>query len=173
MASTKNYRAVVGVFSYIDDALEAIKRARLEKLDFRVYSPVPHHELEDATMPKKSPVRFFTILGAITGLVSGFALAILTSLDYPLRVSAKPIAAVPSFIVVGFECTILFGGLATFLGLVSLCRLPDVFRKLGFDPRFTQDKFGVVIGCPGEQVDDVVAGLREIGADEVQVRDGI
>jgi hypothetical protein len=118
-------------------------------------------------------VRFFTATGAVTGLYAGFGLAILTSLDYPLRVSAKDIAAIPSFIVVGFECTILFGGLATFLALVLLCRLPDLIRKVGFDPRFTQDKFGVVIGCSVAQVDDVSKSFNSSGADEVQVRDAL
>lgn len=170
---TSTPKAVVGVFTYLDDTIEAINRAKSEGFDYRVYSPVPRHEIEDVTYPQKSPVRFITFFGAITGLISGFSLAILTSLDYPLRVSAKEIAAVPSFIVVGFECTILFGGVFTFLALLFFCRLPDVLRKVGFDNRFTQDKFGVVIGCRSEQVDDIVTGLKQIGADEVQVRDGI
>jgi Protein of unknown function (DUF3341) len=166
-------QVVVGIFTYIDDALAAIKLAQEKQLDYRVYSPVPHHELEEATYPNKSPVRFITATGAVTGLIGGFALAILTSLDYPLRVSAKPVDAVPSFIVVGFECTILFGGIATFLALLHFCRLPDILRKVGFDPRFTQDKFGVVVGCTIDEAATIKRSFEQVGADEVQVREGL
>jgi len=166
-------RVVVGVFTYLDDALSAVRFAKEKKYDYRVYSPVPHHEIEHETYPEKSPVRFITGIGAVTGLIAGFSLAILTSLDYPLRVSAKAVAGVPAFIVVGFECTVLFGGLATFGALLHFCRLPDILRKVGFDPRFTQDKFGVVIGCSSDEADGVKATFEGVGADEVQVREGL
>jgi hypothetical protein len=166
-------KVLVGVYTYIDDALQAISFAKRERLDYRVYSPVPHHELEEATMPEKSPVRFITGIGAVTGLCFGFGLAIWSSLDYPLRVSAKDIASIPGFVVIGYECTILFGGLATLFALLIFCRLPDFLGRIGFDPRFSQDKFGVVIGCPTDQVEVVRRELESKGADEVQVKEGL
>jgi hypothetical protein len=164
---------LVGVYTFLDDAIKSIKKVQEEGLSLRVYSPVPHHELEELTKPEQSPVRWFTLTGAITGITSGFALAIWTSLDYPLRVSAKTIASVPGFVVIGYECTILFGGLATLLALLIFCRIPDVMRKIGFDKRFTQDKFGVVVGCPADRLVEIKAALEAAGADEVQVREGL
>lgn len=166
-------KAVVGVFTYIDDALQAIAWSKSRKLDIRVYAPIPHPELEAAVEPERSPVRFVTGLGAICGLTGGFALAILTSLDYPLRVSAKDIAGIPAFIVIGFECTILLGGIFTFLALLHFCRLPNILKSIGFDPRFTQDKFGVVVGCSESEVGEVEENLKNCGADEVEVREGL
>ena len=166
-------RAVVGVFSFFDDAIKAVRRAKQENLEYRVYSPVPHHELEAETMPARSPVRFITAVGAVTGLVSGFALAIWCSLDWPLRSSAKDVISVPGFVVIGYECTILFGALATLAALFHFCRLPDLFRKIGYDPRFSQDKFGVVIACGRDDADQVRNALLECGADEVEVRGGL
>jgi hypothetical protein len=164
---------LVGVYTFLDDALRAIRKVKQEGLDLRVYSPVPHHALEDETRPGQSPVRWLTLLGAISGLTGGFTLAIWTSLDYPLRVSAKTIPSIPGFVVIGYECTILFGGLATLLALLLFCRIPDVLRKIGFDRRFTQDKFGVVVGCPAERLVEIKAALEAAGADEVQVREGL
>ena len=169
----KGNKAVVGVFTYLDDAIKAIKKMKAADLDYRVYSPVPHHELEEVTLPERSPIRFITIAGALAGLTGGFALAIFCSLDYPLRVSAKDIVSIPGFVVIGYECTILFGALATMGALLHFCRLPDILRKVGFDPRFTQDKFGVVVGCEKNQVDTVSSDLSACGADEVEVRDGL
>jgi Protein of unknown function (DUF3341) len=165
-------RVVVGVFSYFDDTIKAIKRVKEEDLDFKVFSPVPNHELEELLTPESSPMRFFTGLGAVFGITAGFALAIWTSLDYPLRVSAKPIPSIPGFVVIGYECTILFGGLATLLGLLALCRIPYFFKEVGAHPKFMQDKFGVVVGCPGNKVLDIKSALESLGADEVQIREG-
>lgn len=166
-------KAIVGVFSYLDDTLNAVRAAKQSNLDYRVYSPVPNHELEEETFPQKSPVRIITIIGALTGLTFGFALAILCSLDWPLRVSAKDIVSVPGFVVIGYECTILFGAIFNLLAMFHFCRIPDILRKIGYDPRFSGDKFGVVIGCQSGQVDEVKEKLLQAGAEEVQVREGL
>ncbi len=168
----KGERVVVGVFTYFDDTIKAIKRVKSDGLDFRVYSPVPNHELEELLTPESSPMRFFTGLGAVSGIIGGFTLAIWTSLDYPLRVSAKAIPSIPGFVVIGYECTILFGGLATLFGLLSLCRIPYPFREVGFDESFTQDKFGIVVGCAGDKAFELKSAFEAAGADRVEVKEG-
>lgn len=173
MSGMRGNKVVVGVFTFLDDTLKAIKTVKESNLDYRVYSPVPRHEIEEATMPKKSPVRFFTLIGGMTGLTFGYSLAIWTSLDYPMRVSAKDVVSPPGFFPVGYECTILFGALCTLFALLYFCKIPDLMRKVGFDPRFSLDKFGVVVGCDGREVDRIKAKLVASGAEEVQVRDGL
>lgn len=164
---------VVGVFTYIDDAIDAIKGAKAAQLDYQVYSPFFSHELDSYATEGRSPVRMFSSVGACLGLTFGFAMTILCSLDWPIRVSAKDIVSVPAYIPVGYECTILFGALFTLASMFHFSRLPDIIRKVGFDPRFSQDKFGVVIGCDRAQIDEVKKKLLESGAEEVDVRDGI
>lgn len=166
-------KAVVGVFKYLDDLVHAINQAKADSLDYRVYSPVPHHAIEEATSPGRSNVRVFTSIGAVVGCIAGFALAILCSMDYPLRVSAKDVVSVPGFVVIGYECTILFGALATLIGLFHFCRLPDILRKVGYDPRFSDDKFGIVVAVEGRRVDEVSAKLKSCGAEEIDVREAL
>ena len=172
MAASGN-KAVVGVFSYVDDCAKAIHSARSSELDYRVYSPVPNHTLEHLCAPKRSPVRFVNGTGALTGLTFGFALAILCSMDWPMRVSSKDVVSIPGFVVIGYECTILFGAIATLLALLHFCRLPDILHKVGYDPRFSCDKFGLVIGCDSNQIDKVKAQLQAAGAEEISVKDGL
>lgn len=169
----KGNKIIVGVYEYLDDVLAIVEKIKARGLDYRVYSPAANHHLEDATFPGKSPVRRVTLTGALTGLTFGFALAILCSMDWPLRVSAKDIVAIPSFFVVGYECTILFGALATLLGVFHFCRLPDVFRKIGYDLRFSDDRFGVAVGVRHEEIESVQKELEESGAERVEVRDGL
>lgn len=169
----KGSKAIVGVFSYLDDTIKAVDAAKEAGYEFQVYSPVPNHYLEHATTEGRSPLKYVTGAAALTGLTFGFALAILCSLDYPLRVSAKDIVSVPGFFVIGYECTILFGAIFTLKALFLFCGIPDVFRKVGYDPRFSDDKFGVVIGCNPSDIDAVSGVLKSAGAEEVDVKDGL
>ena len=166
-------KAIVGVYKYLDDAIRAIEFAKHEDRDFKVYSPFWSHDIEAAATTGKSNVRKFTIVGALTGLTFGFTLAISTAMDYPLRVSAKDIVAPPSVVVIGYECTILFGAIFTLIALLHFCRIPDIFRKVGYDPRFSDDRFGVVVGCESPDVDQVKKRLLDSGAEEVLVREGL
>jgi hypothetical protein len=166
-------RAVVGIFTYMDDALEAVKKVKSANHEYRMYSPVPRHEIEEVTYPEKSPVRTVSLACALTGCICGWALAILCSLDWPMRTSAKNIASIPAFFVPGYEWTILFGGLGTLAAIFVFCKIPNVLRTAGYDPRFSHDKFGVVVACTGNQVDDVKKRMMDSGADEVDVRESL
>lgn len=166
-------RVVVGVFEFLDDAMRAVDAARGAQLDYKVYSPVPSHELEEKLMPEKSPVRIVTLIGAISGLVFGFALTIWCSLDFPLRTSAKPIISVPAFTVIAYETTILLGALFTLAALLFFCKLPHLVRAVGYDPRFSADRFGVVVGCDLKDTEDVRARLLAAGAEEATIKEAL
>jgi hypothetical protein len=161
--------AVVGVFGQLDATVSAIEALKANGYaNYRVYSPVPRPELAEALAKKESPVRLFTLFGALSGTAFGFFYAIATSLDWPLITGGKPIIAWPPFIVIGFETTILIGSLVTVAGMFLLAGLPKLGRAPGYDPRFSNDKFGVVaFGGPAQ-----LAEAREIfgrcGAEEVK-----
>ena len=44
---------------------------------------------------------------------------------------------------------------------------------MGYDPRFSNDKFGVVVACGWEDVVAVGEVLRQSGADEVNVKNAL
>jgi len=160
---------VVGVFGHLDATVAAVETLKARGYaNYRVYSPVPRPELAEALAKKESPVRLFTLFGALTGTAFGFFYAIATSLDWPLLTGGKPIVSWPPFIVIGFETTILIGSLVTVAGMFLLAGLPKLGRAPGYDPRFSNDKFGVVaFGGPAQ-----LAEAREIfghcGAEEVK-----
>ncbi|HVO34580.1 MAG TPA: DUF3341 domain-containing protein [Gemmatimonadales bacterium] len=160
---------VVGVFGQLDATVTAIETLKARGYaNYRVYSPVPRPELAEALAKRESPVRLFTLFGALSGTAFGFFYAIATSLDWPLITGGKPIIAWPPFIVIGFETTILIGALVTVAGMFLLAGLPKLGRAPGYDPRFSNDKFGVVaFGGPAQ-----LAEAREIfghcGAEEVR-----
>ncbi len=166
-------KVVVGVFHYMDDLLRNVETVKAAGYEYKVYSPMARHEIEHATMPEKSPVRRFTLTGGILGCTAGWSLAILCSMDWPLRVSSKDIVSPPGFFVVGYEWTILFAALATFVALLHYCRIPDIFRKVGYDPRFSDNKFGLVVSVNPTEADSIKKKMMESGAEEVDIRDGL
>lgn len=160
---------VVGVFGSIDGALLALKELKSKGYaNITVYSPTPHHELEEVLDEGISPVRLFTLIGCLTGCAFGFYYAIGTSLDWALNTGGKPIVSLPPFVVIGFECTILIGALSTVAGMFFNARLPKLRQAAGYDPRFSNDKFGIVAFGGPSQVTNAEQILRAAGAEEVR-----
>ena len=91
-----------------------------------VITPIPVPATEEILKMKRSPLRFFTLAGALTGLSAGFALTIFTVFDWPLITGGKPLISLPPFIVIAFALTILLGSLASFAGFLILGRMPSI-----------------------------------------------
>src|SRR2546429_8384251 len=161
---------VLGVFSYLDTTVDAIKKLRAAgHTDFTVYSPVPRHEIEDALGQAVSPVRMFTLIGGIAGCAIGAWLTLWMSYDWPIVLGGKPVGSVPPYVVIMFEMTILFGALATILGI--LFNALFAARRLGtvaYDARFTNDKFGIFVPSELARQGQVEGLLRGTGAEEVR-----
>lgn len=141
---------IKGVFAHLDCLVDAIADLRTAGIhDFEVASPFPRHDLEEVIYggAPPSPIRWWTLIGGVTGGTFGFTLAALTSADWPMTIPAgKPIVSIPPFMIPTFECTVLFGALFTLLGLIYHCRLPllNPVAELE-DPRFSDDCFGIVV----------------------------
>jgi hypothetical protein len=164
--------SVLGVFAHVDTTVRAIKELRARGFGaVAAYTPLPLEEVEEALtghgLPR-SPVRLFTLVGALIGTASGFALTIWSSLKWNLVVGGKPIVSIPPYVIIAFELTILLGGLCTLLGLFVTARLPGLRGSPRYDPRFTADRFGVEVACPPDQLQTVEEILRRAGAEEVR-----
>src|SRR6266550_3140054 len=81
----------------------------------------------------------------------------------------KPVGSIPPYVVIMFEMTILFGALSTILGIL----LNTLFaaRRAGtilYDPRFTNDRFGIFVPAGSDKAAKVESLLRDAGAEEVR-----
>lgn len=162
---------VLGVFAHVDTTVRALEELRAKGYhDLTVYTPVPIHEIEDVLERDRpvSRVRLFTLIGGLVGTASGFFLTIWSSLVWGLWVGGKPAASVPPYVVIAFELTILFGGIATLIGMVTLGRLPKLRPSPTYDPRFSNDRFGVAVHFVPGRGDSVRDILKSAGAEEVR-----
>ncbi|NIM11708.1 MAG: DUF3341 domain-containing protein [Candidatus Aminicenantes bacterium] len=89
-------------------------------------TPFHIHEAEHILKTKPSALRFFILIGAVAGLVLSLAFIIFTVFDWPLITGGKPLVSIPAYIIIAFECTILIGGIVSFMGFLHLNRLPNV-----------------------------------------------
>src|SRR5690554_3652128 len=162
---------VLGVFAELDATTLAIERLREAGLrHMAVFTPVPRHELEHALHEPESPVRLFTLVGGLTGAATGFALPTWTSLDWPLVTGGKPIIAIPAWVIIAFELTILFGALSTVAGLFIMARLPRTKPFIVYDPSFSSDRYGVYVQPPPGREAEARSTLEKAGAVEVRER---
>ncbi len=169
-------RYLLGVFDDGASAARAITRLRGGGLrGVTAYGPEPHHDVEAALGEPVSPIRTFTLVGALLGCATGFALPLLTVRDWPLITGGKALYSIPPFVVIAFELTILFGAIAGMLGFFTLSRLPRLpglsrpATPLASDPRFLHDCFGVLVPCDGDaQGATARAALEAAGALEIR-----
>lgn len=160
---------VLGVFHHVDAATSAVADLRRAGLrEITVYAPLPHHDIEHALHRPESSVRVFTLVGGLTGAAAGFALPIWTSLDWPLVTGGKPIISLPPFVIIGFELTILFGALATVLGLFLNILRSRPKADYAYDPSFSAGSFGVLVVPPAGRQREAADALRDAGAVEVR-----
>ena len=162
---------VLGVFAHVDTTLQAIRDLRSGGFsELTVYTPVPVEEIEHEVEKVRplSAVRLFTVVGALTGTCTGFFLTIWSSLKWELVTGGKTPVSIPPFVIIAFELTILFGGLATALAVLVLGHLPRLKPSATYDPRFTLDRFGIAVACAPDKVDSVQSLLSAAGAEEVR-----
>ncbi len=145
------------VFEHLDstvDACKALRAAGYKK--FRAFAPLPeHHLLEDGLALEHSPVRVFTLSGALTGAATGFGFTSWTSLDWPLVTGGKPLLSIPAYVVIAFECAILFGALATVIGLFINAGLPNFRRKVAYHPACSSGAFGIYVPVSAAKASEV------------------
>lgn len=164
-------QGILASYEYLDSTVDAIgnlRKAGFKKI--KAYAPYPDHHIEHALGYDQSPVRVFTLVGALTGTASGFAFTSWTSVDWPLVVGGKPIIAIPAFIPIVFEMTVLFGALATVIGLFILSKLPDLRPAVVYDPEFTAGRYGVYIEAEGSRLEEA---RKIMNAEEpIELREG-
>jgi hypothetical protein len=163
----KAVSGVLAAFKHEDAAVTAITGLKAKGYqDLTVYSAAPNHLVEQALDQPVSWVRLFTLIGGLTGCAAGFGMTLWMSYDWPLLVGGKPIGAIPPYVVLAFELTILFGALSTVAGVIILSALRSL-KGRPFRPEFTDDTIGVFVPCPPEQRSTIRRFFQEVGSEEV------
>ena len=143
---------IYGMMAEFDSATDLVAAAHkthdagYKKID--AYSPFPVEALAEA-IRCTNHVPLVTLIGAAIGGLSGYLMQYwMAAISYPINVGGRPYHSWPSFIVVTFEMTILFGGISAVFGMLALNGLPMPYHPVFNVPRFvmaSKDRFFLIV----------------------------
>ncbi len=171
----KNKHFIVGIFNDHDILLSAVKKIRTEGVNiYEVFSPYPVHHLEHALGYTRSRMPVAAFFFGLTGTTCAILMQVLMmGVDWPMIIGGKSFIAVPDFVPVSFEMTVLFsafGMVGTFLFTRDLkpYKVPRIF-----DRRSTDDKHVMAIDIADntKSVEDIKELLTSVNAEEVYNKD--
>jgi hypothetical protein len=126
---------------------QKIRDAGFKKWD--VYAPLPIHGLDKAMGIKRSKVPIFTLLGGLSGFLTGVIMVwYMNAYDYPLIVGGKPLFSPIFPFPIFYELTILLAAFGTFFGMFITNRLPQHYHPVFNHETFqkaSDDTFFVLI----------------------------
>ena len=170
-----NKKFVLGIYDDEDVLLHAIENIRAAGTKIHdVFSPYPIHGIDDVLGIKRSRLPIVAFFGGLTGMSFALWMQIwMLGFDWPMIIGGKPHIALPSFIPVTFELTVLFAAFSMVIAFFIVQRLKPSMRVNVFDKRSTDDKFVMAIEVK-EGVTDLSALnklLRTTGAVEVNEKE--
>lgn len=177
MNNSKQIFGIAATFKTPDEIINAAKKVTSSGfVEFDVNTPYPVHGMDSAMKIKPSKLGFVTL---VTGL-AGASIALLfmywtMSVNYPLVIGGKPFFALPAFIPVTFELTVLLATVSTVIAMIALFfRLPDNKHPLHdteYMKSVSADKYGIVIESTDAKFDEaaVTDFLKKLNPLKIEV----
>ena len=150
MADKRIY-GVAALFNNPDKIISAakkVKEAGFTKWD--VHSPYPLHGMEKAMGLKPSLLGIVTLICGLSGTaIALFFMWWTMSVDYPMVIGGKPFFALPAFIPVTFEVTVILATVSTVVAMFALFfQLPRnefPLHDTDYMKKVSCDHFGILI----------------------------
>ena len=164
---------IVGNFDDEAVLFPAVKKVRRAGYKIHeVFTPFPIHGLDKAMGLRDTSLHTAGFIYAITGTITALSCIswIFTS-DWPLNIGGKPHFALPAWVPIIFELTVLFSAVGMVLTFCYLCQLAPFVKKHHFNLRSTDDLFVMVIECSAKTNEaEVKSFLDSIGAKDINVQ---
>jgi hypothetical protein len=169
MESGKNF--IVGIFDDESVLLSAVKKVRGSDVKIHeCYTPYPVHGLDDELGYKRSRISIAAFIFGITGTCLAFLMMIyMMGIDWPMIIGGKDHIAIPSFVPVGFEVTVLLSALGMVGTFFVISNLKPYGKPRIYDIRSTDDMHVMAIDLAknSKSNEELNAILKESGAVEI------
>ena len=165
---------VVGCFddeAVLFPAVKSVRKAGYKMHD--VYTPFPIHGLDHAMGLRETSLHTAGFIYGITGTTTALScISWIFVKDWPWNIGGKPHFALPAWIPITFELTVLFAAVGMVLTFCYLCQLAPFVKKHHFHPGATDDLFVMAIECTAKtNEEEVINFLKSNGAIEVNVQE--
>ena len=161
---TNRFRASFAAPNLLLDAVKHLRQEGYRVID--AYTPFPVHGMDEAIGLKPSRLPRACLAFAVLGLLIALGGQIWTSaIDYPLIMGGKPLIALPAFIPVTFEFTVLLAGLGVVASLFVVSGMRPKFKVPNLHPGVNDDRFVLAAEIrPGSSFAVVQAMMADLGA---------
>jgi len=163
----KNYISV-----YFNDEIPLLQAVRMlrekKEIILDVLTPFPIHGLDKALSIKRSRIPVIGFIFGAVGATLGFCFqAWVFTASYPLVFGGKPFFAVPSFIPITFECTVLFAAISMAGTMLIKSKLKPDKRFVPFHEKITDDMFVILIDTENgkttpESIKSTLSGIQTV-----------
>ena len=164
----------VGSFEEEGVLFEAVKKVRKAGYKLHdVYTPFPIHGLDKAMGLRDTSIHSAGFLYAIFGTTTAlsFMTWVFTS-DWRVNIGGKPHFALPAWIPIMFEFTVLCSCVGMVITFCYLCQLAPFVKKHHFVLRSTDDLMVMVIEPTAKSnIEELKAFLQSAGAKDVHVQE--
>ncbi|MBA4250202.1 MAG: hypothetical protein C0425_01505 [Chlorobiaceae bacterium] len=176
MKRSEKLYSVSAIFNSPDDIISAAKKTEAAGYkNWDVHTPYPIHGMDNAMKLKPSKLGYVTLTFGLTGAVVALLFMYWAlSINYPMNIGGKPFFALPAFIPVTFEVTVLLATVCTVLGMITFFFwFPNNSHPL-HDTQYMKtvavDKFGITIEASDPQFDEAKVSefLRSIGSTSLE-----
>jgi hypothetical protein len=151
--------------------LEAAKTLREEGWRVELHSPFPVKGMKEALGFHDRTVPLAFVIGGVTGAVGGFLIQAYANWAYPLDIGGRPLIAVPAFMLIVFELTVLCSVLTGLATMFVRNRLPRLHYPLFDAQRFhlaSDDRFFVSLSLDGRDEREARAAMDRMGPTSVE-----
>jgi hypothetical protein len=170
MAANKNF--LLGVFDDEDLLVNAVRTLRRNGVKIHeVFTPFPVHGLDEVLGYTRSRLPIAAFLFGLTGTSLALLMQYwMLGFDWPMIIGGKPHAALPPFIPVTFEFTVLLSALGMVATFLIVSDMKPYGKPRQFDVRSTDDKLVMAIDMDINRTltrNDITKLLVDAGASEV------
>jgi len=164
----KNKEVIYGLYNDEEVLLSAVHAANAKHLTIMdVYSPFPVHGLDPALGLEESRLHIAGFIYGLIGTLTAFlGMTWIFTKDWPQIYGGKPHWAVPSFIPITFEVTVLFASIGMVVTCYVICGLGPGVVNPTLDDRITDDKFCIAFDKANVNTSEVEQFFNETGAEE-------
>ena len=151
-------------------AVEKVRHSGYKLHD--VYTPFPVHGLDVALGHKESDLHVAGFCFGLTGTATALSfMSWIFTKDWSINYGGKPYFALPAFIPITFELTVLFAAVGMVMTYCYLNQIMPGVKKHIFHPRQTDDLFVIAIEITDPAAElEIVDFLKTTGSLETNVQ---
>lgn len=172
-----NDKYIIGLFDHEDKLVNAVRAFKKKGIEItNTLTPFPVHGLEHELGYEESRLHTAGFLFGITGTTLAlFMMTWVSVSNYPLNVGGKPFFAIPAFIPITFELTVLFAAVGMVMVYLKRNKLFPGYVPRIYDDRITDDRFALIFEVDDHmskhKFNEITGLLKETNATDIKYKE--